>query len=224
MMEQKRGCGYRKIGGLYLVCDGAGIVCYRLPIPVHVCPVCNQGIKQSRGYTWIDPVKLFGNCTNEKHECHKVGCVACDPLLMVAQTENKQAGLMWVGKKFYSAESFTNEAMEQGISKRISAIPQGFELNKTWVLLAHPEAYLTTEKDKDGKDIIVRKPGIFRAFRPSRIEKIITKEQSENKEEMEALSKRGITPVVVDDTPEHRGTVYDKKTENGTLDEYMGDE
>jgi hypothetical protein len=52
-VESKRGCGYRKPGGLYLVSGGFAKTCYKLPIGLTVCPCCNQGIKPARGFTWI---------------------------------------------------------------------------------------------------------------------------------------------------------------------------
>lgn len=33
-VEARRGCGYRKAGGLYLVASGMGSPCHRLPIPL----------------------------------------------------------------------------------------------------------------------------------------------------------------------------------------------
>jgi len=35
-VEAKRGCGYRKVGGLYIVSGGQGISCHRLPMNIHV--------------------------------------------------------------------------------------------------------------------------------------------------------------------------------------------
>ena len=58
-IEQKRGCGYRKVGGLYMVGGGIGVPCDRLPYELTVCPCCSQGVKQSRGWTWIDVAKFF---------------------------------------------------------------------------------------------------------------------------------------------------------------------
>lgn len=37
-VETKRGCGYRKIGGLYLVAGNLSEPCDRLPWPLHVYP------------------------------------------------------------------------------------------------------------------------------------------------------------------------------------------
>ena len=57
--ESKRGCGYRKPGGFYLVNDAPGQPCGRLPIPLTCCPCCGTGIKYARGITWIDPAPLL---------------------------------------------------------------------------------------------------------------------------------------------------------------------
>ena len=71
-VEAKRGCGYRKVGGLYLVSDGLGIPCDRLPITLEVCPCCGAGIKPARGWTWVDvPTLVKGN--------HMVAGVVPDP-------------------------------------------------------------------------------------------------------------------------------------------------
>lgn len=42
-VEGARGCGFRKTDGLYLVCDGLGSACGKLPIPCEVCPTCGRG-------------------------------------------------------------------------------------------------------------------------------------------------------------------------------------
>jgi len=51
--ESKRGCGWRKPGGLYLMADGPAELCGKLPIPLEICPSCGGGIKLSRGWTWV---------------------------------------------------------------------------------------------------------------------------------------------------------------------------
>lgn len=57
-------------------------------------------------------------------------------------------------------------------------------------------------------------PGIFKVWRPSRIEKILPESQR-NSPEIAELEEKGITPVFVpDDDPDHQGTVYDKPEED----------
>lgn len=52
-----------------------------------------------------------------------------------------KAGLMWVGEKFYKTpEVFVAEGVTMGFSKRIKAVPRGFKVGETYVLLAHPKA------------------------------------------------------------------------------------
>lgn len=226
-VEAKRGCGFRKVGGLYLVGSGNMVPCDRLNFPLEVCPCCNQGIKQSRGFTWIDfhayagvhtctdglgqevPADvMFCRCRELAEKGERGRCPACDPM------PGEKYGLLWIGKKFYpSPDDFVREALGQGISKRISQIPKGLEIGVTWIMLAHPEACAKEIDDPDipdGKKTI-KVPGIFYMFKPEAVEKIITETESKSAEEMAKLEKRGIRPVVVpDDDPDHKGTVYDK--------------
>ena len=118
----------------------------------------------------------------------------------------ERAGLLWVGKSFYpTSTDFIMEAITHGISKRISQVPRGFKVGKTWVFIAHPEGL----SGFDGKPV----PAAILAFRPTRIEMIVTETQSLDPVMMEQLSTRGITPVVVpDDDPDHKGTVYKKSS------------
>jgi hypothetical protein len=199
-VEAKRGCGYRKIGGTYLVSDRGGVICDRLPIPLDVCPTCGHGIHASRGWTWVDVAALVGGV----HQ-------ACEddfpcPLCM-ATSDMGRAGLIWIGGKFYATPGeFNREAALLGISRRIAAIPRNFKIGETWVLLAHAKTIQTLE-ESDGDDLLkqreVWKPGIFKVWRPQRIEKILP--ESERGSETSAdLIRRGITPVFVpDDDPDH---------------------
>lgn len=202
-VEAKRGCGYRKVGGLYLVADGPGVECDRLPIPLHVCPTCGAGIKQARGWTWVDfPALVSGvhlNCEDE---------FPC-PLCMAPQNIGR-AGLLWIGEKFYATPAlFDVEAKHLGISRRIAAVPRGFKVGETWVLLAHSKAFAASNME--------RTAGIFRAFKPARIEKIVTESMTKDEAEMTKLRESGITPVVVPDSdPDHQGSVYDEE-KNGEL-------
>jgi hypothetical protein len=216
-VEAKRGCGYRKVDGLYVVGGGIGIPCDRLPFELTVCPCCSQGIKQARGWTWVDVAKLFQgpHRVASNHIMNETatgpaqvpcGCAGgfC-PLCNNPESMGK-AGLIWIGEKFYKTPGqFVKEGVELGFSRRIKAVPQGFKVGETWVLLAHSLA-VSTPFSKEGDEY---KPGIFYVWLPQRIEKIVL-ESTRGTEEIDALEKRGITPVFVpDDDPDHQGNVHD---------------
>jgi len=226
-VEPRRGCGFRKIGGLYFVSQGTPVFCDRLPIPLDVCPTCGHGIKQTRGYTWIDIEKLVGglhpNCADE---------FAC-PLCMRPDLVGR-AGLLWIGAKYYKTpREFCAESDALGVSRRISAVPRGFKVGETWILLAHPH---TIETWTDVESVVglqgefpvvalakclVYKPGIFRLWKPERIEKILPeswKLDPTHFDELQELAGKGITPVFVPDgDPDHRDaqTAFPEEEENG---------
>src|SRR5262245_23630989 len=120
-VEGKRGCGFRKVGGLYMMGGKLGMPCCKLPRVLDVCPTCAGGIKQSRGWQWIDPRPwLRGLCV----QARTIPCPAAVP-----DGLGERAGLLWIGTRFYSSpEIFAVEADKLGISRRIKAIPRGFEL------------------------------------------------------------------------------------------------
>ena len=194
-VEAKRGCGYRNVGGLYLVCEGKGRACGRMPLELKPCPTCGGGMRQSRGWQWIEPATLFEgtSCYTNVFDCNNCPAGNIDHI--------GRAGLIWIGKAHYpTPEHFNLEAKTMGISRRISAVPKGFEAGKMWVFLAHPEVIPGTN-DEDEQVML---PAVFKIFMPSAIEKIITESQSQDEDEMEKLEKRGITPFVVpDDDPDH---------------------
>lgn len=216
--EARRGCGYRKVGGIYLVAGGAGVPCDRLPFPLTVCPTCSCGFKQTRGWTWVNLEALTGEQHNRggDNPCIDEGpCPVCDGGVT-------KAGLLWVGEGFYKTpEAFNRESNALGISRRIKSVPKDFTLGETWVLLAHPKAvppplltplkeFLEETDDEPKKPT----PGIFRAFKPERIEILVTESQKADNEFMAKVEKRGLTPVVVpDDDKDHQGSVYDKAEE-----------
>lgn len=178
-IEGQRGCGYRKEGGLYFVSDGSAEGCCKLPHELTVCPVCNNGVHFSRSFQWITTA-LFKKkkCTKELGAC-----------IMAAQ--NTKIGLLWCGEMFYqSADHFIREANRMGISKRFSQLPKGFELGVTWIALAHRKA-IPVQKGKN----VIFKPGIFRLFKPQRIEYII--KGTETEEQLDRLEKRGFTLINV---------------------------
>lgn len=196
-IEGRRGCGYRQSGGLYLIADGRGRNCYKLPIELTTCPCCGEGIKFSRGFTWITGA-LFGSAVcNDREQFETDLCFEC-PLSDI--NERGRFGLMWVGEKFYSPAEFTAEAARQGISKRIAQIPRGFKVGETWILLAHIKAFPRLEeiagRPGTGSSVVTTwHPGIFHAFKPQRIEYVVTGLETET--ELQALADRGFTLVKV---------------------------
>lgn len=212
-VETRRGCGYRKIGGLYLVSGPGGQPCDRLPFLLDVCPTCGHGVKQTRGWTWVDLNALVeGHHRNCRDQNKLFGmCPMCTPELVEAKT-----GLLWIGEKFYhTVHDFSIEAARLGVSRRIKAIPRDFELGKTWILLAHPRAVWSrvpevTTWGPDTKEMV---PGIFMIWKPKRIEKILPASKRDSTEAAE-LSEKGITCVFVpDNDPDHQG-VYENETDD----------
>jgi hypothetical protein len=276
LAEQRRGCGFRKEGGIYLIGEGAGSPCCRLPIALDRCPTCGGGIAQTRGWTWVDLPALLAQTTtrgaqrelNDEVTEWAAACAACprtgetgheglahvldceaalvgalDRLQRAgqgnptAQTDEAgapetadltacggcpmahpkaigKAGLLWIGTAYYKTPlDFHREGEEMGLSRRIGAIPRGFKVGETWILLAHPktvgrecdrcdgvgwteggEALQTPCKvcDATGR---IGKPGIFKVWLPERIEQVVGADTTE--EDADALRKRGITPVVI---------------------------
>lgn len=214
-VEAQRGCGYRKVGGLYLVSGGLGAPCDRLPFPLHVCPTCAQGIKQSRGWQWVNGFILFGG-VHLPENCNDRRCPLCQ-----FTEQFKSAGLLWVGEKFYKRPNdFVNESRTLGVSRRIKAIPHGMKLGETWVLLGHSKAVynftvpVSEEFVLDGQELIKDSytPGIFQVFKPSAVELIVTKRQLRDETFLENLKnhqkKTGVeikTVIVPEDDPDHQG-------------------
>jgi hypothetical protein len=191
--EGRRGCGFRKAGAMYLVCDGPGFHCGALPIPLGVCPTCHGGIKPTRGFTWID----LENIRAGKSCVQTIGSNYCDgcPLNRIGK-----AGLIWVGEAYYKTPTdFNKEAAEMGISRRISAIPKDFRTSETWIALAHRKAITSSDVLGlviGGSTELKQSPGIFHVFRPSRIEYII--KATDSKKKLEGLEKRGLTLVKIE--------------------------
>ena len=212
--EAKRGCGYRKAGGLYLMAGKPAAECGKLPLEISVCPTCGQGIKPARGWTWIDVEQMFKvvRCLhNPLDDC----CRRC-PLSTVNLPDHPRMGLLWIGEKFYATpEAFLAEGIAQGISRRITAIPNDFELGKTWVLFAHRKTISVIEEheiepypNRKAELTEVWKAGIFSCFLPQRIEYIVKDDDTEEK--LERLEKRGVTLIKLVRTVDGNG--------NGVLD------
>jgi hypothetical protein len=205
-VDRRRGCGWRKEGGLYLVSDQAVGSCGKLPIQLGTCPCCGNGIRPSRAWQWVDGDALAApyTCPKEKEG----GCKVCP---LSNHNHIGRAGLIWVGGVFYKKpEDFNRESIEQGISRRISAIPRGFVVGKTWVMVAHREAIAEKCKECKGNGGtfgnpkcepcdstgIVRNAGIFGVYLPKAIEYVV--KGDETVEELQSMRNRGITPVKVE--------------------------
>lgn len=208
-IEAKRGCGYRKVGGLYLVGSGMGVPCDRLPFALTVCPCCNAGIKPSLGWTWIKPELFFQGphlTGAEPDGFESCSCKYCWLCHNPAQFE--KAGLLWIGERFYkSPEHFLLEGRTQGFSRRIKAVPRGFKIGETPIFLAHKKVFFAKGPGEE-------KPGIFYAWIPQAIEQIF-KESDRGTTSVKDAETRGIRAVFVpDNDKDHQGTVYDKDKEN----------
>lgn len=207
--EAARGCGYRVPGGLYLVAGELTEPCPRLPLPLDRCPHCGQGIGPARGWTWITPSVLFPAQEHGTVE-HNAHCPLGRPTaarLVEAGLEplsyhrtGERAGLIWVGEKFYSTpDAFMDEAAQMGVSRRIKAVPMGFEIGKDWVYLGHRKAINAVEvtgdpEDPDARDTFY--PGVITLFKPTAIEYVV--KGTETQDELDALEKRGISLVKVE--------------------------
>jgi len=136
-VEQERGCGYRKVNALYLVGGYTPVACDRLPMPIGPCPVCGHGLHFTRSMTEIDPYGLWG----VHQPCEDASnCVMCYPPRGLLLNDIIGHYVMTVGKKYYSPESFLEEATKVGISKRIPFIPKKMVFGFSVVYLAHPGA------------------------------------------------------------------------------------
>lgn len=106
-----------------------------------------------------------------------------------------------------------------GVSKRIPHIPRNLKVGKTVIYLAHKHAYevrsipeyqysFEGEVNKQaempvGAEQVDKKLGVFCSFVPQRIEMPIWEKQAKDKEFMESLAKRGITPVILKYDKDH---------------------
>jgi len=201
--EKVRGCGFRKSGaggvGQYMMGGKLGDACERLPMPLTVCPCCGQGYKFARNFTWIDPGQMFapglsprcGEFPDKANESHRHNiCPMCSPALVAGD----RGGLIWIGAKHYkTAEVFLEEAREMGISRRLPAIPNGFEFGEHYVYLAHKAAVIPCIRDFEiGEDEIPKPtPGVFSVFKPTHVDLVIDDENDIPEKAVRLMEKHG---------------------------------
>lgn len=165
VIERTRGCGYRTPAangvGIYLMSDAPAHGCGRLPLRLTVCKACGHGIKPARGWTWVVPSEAFGDV--EACERPPAECESC----LLGFDMPATAGLLWIGESFYASPfEFMREARSLGISRKVPALPRGFEVGSTVVYLAHRQAVVTPWGDDTY-------PGVFSAFIPTRVDLVI---------------------------------------------------
>ena len=235
-VESARGCGFRKAGGIYLVTGvGIGEPCERLPIPIDKCPVCQHApVAKTRGPQFVGAQFIFGMalpCAKGDQapnaDDHHGRCPLCNENLLVQEGDPKDKFmLMWIGKEHYKTpHDWTAESNRMGVSRRVATIPKGLVLGKTWVLVAHPEAIVKTEKVQEPGDLhetarTRKSPGIFHAFRPQFFEVIVTAAMKKEKWVKDLQKKHeGIKLVEVpEDDPDHAPTVSKKSKRKAAMD------
>ena len=194
-IDHKRGCGWRKPGGLYFVTSGLSAPCGKLPVPLDVCPTCAAGIKFCRGWTWINPRPLVTHrlCQNNSTRL----CHACP----FDNATPERAGLIWIGEQFYpTPQAWEREAEELGICRRIRSVPRDFVLGQTWICVAHRKGI---KRRSPGTNLVELAPAIFHAFRPTVIEYVMRGDESQS--ELDAMTKRKIKPIIVQHAEPQQG-------------------
>jgi len=208
--EPKRGCGFRQVGKLYLIGDGIEYICPSLPLSLDPCVICGYAPAQYRDFMWV-PKAYFKDLKmhNPTGQACLPNCPICYP---DSSNDHEKYGLMWVGRKYYTPESFIAEDKSVGICKAIKQVPKGLVLGESWVLLAHPQAIsgfrdredqetsimLMTGEQGDDETIPPSTPGVFYAFIPTRIEVLLYKSQAFS-DRISEIEAKGITPIIVPD-------------------------
>jgi len=209
--DKVRRCGLRH-KGLYLMGGELSAPCGLLPLPLDFCPCCGQKVDKTQsllpGYDGLNVArawtKVAGKILRGDKACRfqeaipspkrerttAKECRAC----VVKQFET--AYMLWVGADNYTVAQFLDEAREQGISKRIPALPKDFVIGETVVLLAHAKAiHEFVPVPERGRQEVVYTPGVFAAFIPSHVEYVT--DGSETEAELQRLVERDIVPVQV---------------------------
>lgn len=146
-VEAKRGCGFRKSGGTYLVGPALSAPCGLFPIPIKGCPHCGHALKFTQALTRITPKEVLGplptalEALGGEHCPGAQTCEACPLSWNGAARTAEDACLIWIGRASYTPEEFLQEANTLGISRRIpEQIPKWVKPGETWIFMAHIDA------------------------------------------------------------------------------------
>jgi hypothetical protein len=165
--DRKRGCGWRKPGGTYLVCDAPGSICGKLPLPLEYCPTCGGGIKQARTTLQLlrNPKpfleqkvcdlenELLVNYIGQGKRRLSLPIPKCQTCALSGETPG-QVWVLFVGEKFYRGPTeFLKESALMGVSRRITALPKNFKIGEDWVWLVHRKALEIRLPDDESKEL-----------------------------------------------------------------------
>ena len=202
-VEKARGCGFRKIGGLYLVAkDGTWASCERFPIPLRACPTCDCRVNFARNFQWITHEMLLSYAVPcGAVDDHCVRCPLCRPSMLKNDTPATKSGLIWIGKQHYTPQGFLVEANSIGVSRRISSIPKGLVVGKTRIFVAHKQGLNLQQKliedsaEFEPGDQI--EPAVIASFVPQAIELMVddTGEMEEEEWVQKLVKDKGVKLV-----------------------------
>jgi len=214
-VEGARGCGYRKVGGLYLVGNRQWSTCDRLKLEIPVCDCCGETLRPNRGLQPINAFKLFHNhnteiiglwgsimgpednprltpCEDQSH------CKVCFP----TNTSNRSHKdyIIWIGREYYTEESFNAEAEFMGVSRRIPHIPDKLAIGRSVIYLAMRNN-INRRAATSPTGRMIKRNGIFSVFIPQSLELLVW-ESDATEEYIADLERRNITPVIIPDGDE----------------------
>ena len=179
-VEAKRGCGYRKVGGTYMVSAIGLQACDRLPFELTVCDCCGEGYRASRSLREVSPYLLFKG-RHDPCGCSQT-CYICNPKWPRNEDQHSDY-LEWVGGSYYkNPELFIEEANSLGISRRLKGgIPRRMVVGKSIVLLAHRDILFQRKKEQGGIQrrgwLFEKGKGVFSAFVVNSLQHICTESE-----------------------------------------------
>ena len=147
------GAASHRAAGVSLAAGALGVECPLLPTPL-------TALVSRVGSTWVDPDALLPHhrrwCKGERiRDPGNFGCPLREPRIL-----GDRALLLWIDDARYpSPREWLAEGRASGPAIPVSAVPPGFALGETWVLVAHRRA-------------AGHAPGIVHVFRPTRIDRI----------------------------------------------------